>query len=77
MIGLISEPQNVLVFRTNITTRTEAQKLLSSLNKKEIVKWSIDLEDQDKVLRIISENFSPEEIVILAKEKGVECVELD
>jgi hypothetical protein len=77
MIGIISEPQNVMVFRTNITTKTEAKKLLSLINKKEIIKWSIDLEDHDRVLRVVSDNFSSEKIVDLAKTKGLECAELE
>jgi hypothetical protein len=77
MIGIISEPKNVMVFRTNITTKTEAKKLLSFINKKEIIKWSIDLEDHDRVLRIVSDNFSSKKIVDLAKTKGLECAELE
>jgi hypothetical protein len=69
--------QNILVFKTNISTKTEARKLQSVLNKKAILKWNVDLEDCDRVLRIVTTDFSSGEIISLARKKGVECVELE
>jgi len=69
--------QSVLVFKTNISTQTEARKLQSVLNKKAILKWNVDLEDCDRVLRIVSTGVSPLEIISLARKKGLECVELE
>jgi hypothetical protein len=68
---------NVLVFRTNINTKTEAKKILSSFSKEEVIKWSIDLDDRDKILRIVSNTFSSDKLINLAKEKGLECIELE
>ncbi|MCW3085662.1 MAG: hypothetical protein JWP12_3028 [Bacteroidetes bacterium] len=70
-------PQQVLVFKTNIKTKTEVQKLRQVLNKKAIIKWNIDFEDIDKVLRVITQTLTPAEIIDVITKKGVECVELE
>lgn len=69
--------EQVLVFKTNIKTRTEIQKLRQVLNKRAIVKWNIDMEDCDKVLRVITPSLTPAEIIEVVGKKGVECVELE
>jgi hypothetical protein len=69
--------QQVLVFKTNLSSKTEARKLQSVLNKKAILKWNVDLEDCDRVLRIVTAGFLPGEIISMARKKGVECVEME
>lgn len=67
----------VLVFKTNIRTSEEAEKirpLLSALNN--VKTWNIDREDIDNVLRIESEHLSPATIIGLLNEAGFECEEL-
>jgi hypothetical protein len=77
MIVNLINTENVLVFKTNMNSKREAKQILSSLNENEVIAWSIDLEDRDKVLRIVSPNISSEEIIYLAKVKGLECMELE
>lgn len=74
---MIVENKEVLVFRTNISSRTEAEMLGPVLNKEHILKWNVDLEDQDRVLRIETTKFSPGEIIGLVREKGVVCEEME
>lgn len=71
------KPELILIFRTNIKSKKEAENFLSFLDKNEIIKWSIDLEDHDRVLRIVSSCFSAETISDLAERKGFECIELN
>ncbi len=69
--------QSVLVFKTNINNNDEVKKLSSVLNKPEILKWNIDFDDCDKVLRIVSDKLSYADIILSIKAKGVECSELE
>ena len=60
------------VFKTNIKTKQELfiikQLLNSNLN---IIRWSIDLEDIDKVLRIESyRDLNEEEVISMVKFRG-------
>ncbi len=68
--------QTVLVFKTNIRKRSEVEKLSSVFNKPEIIKWNIDLDDCDKVLRVVTTRLSYADIIMETSEKGFECVEL-
>ena len=53
------ETQQVLVFKTTVSSVHEVEGLIHLLNK--FGKWSFDLEDEDRILRI--ETFSsPQEI---------------
>jgi len=69
--------RQVLVFRTNLNTKAEVQKIKQALNKKAIIQWSVDMEDCDKVLRVITENLTPADIIGVLRGKGLECVEME
>ncbi|MDQ6470838.1 hypothetical protein RB619_09315 [Flavobacterium sp. LHD-80] len=65
------------IFKTNIGTvdsNSVAHKILSS--HPEIQQWSIDCEDVDCVLRVVSETLKPQEIVKLIRDFGHACQEL-
>jgi hypothetical protein len=67
----------VLVFKTNISTTIQLEKVRPILSMLQGIKnWSIDREDVDKVLRIESEHLLPEVIICLLKDAGFECEEL-
>jgi hypothetical protein len=55
--------QHVLVFKTNIDSKAEVKKLTPVLNNKAILKWNLDLEDRDRVLRIVTNQLMPKEII--------------
>jgi len=67
------------VFKTNIETRLDLATVKQPLNSNpNIIKWSIDLEDIDKVLRVeSSENLSEKEIISLIKYRGFYIEELE
>jgi hypothetical protein len=69
--------EQVLVFKTNISSRAEAERLQPVLNNKAIVKWNLDMEDCDRVLRIVTKGFPSDEIISFAKREGLECEELE
>jgi hypothetical protein len=68
---------NVLVFKTNISSQSEIRKLDAVLNRKSVLKWNVDTEDCDRVLRIVSQTLRPDEVIDLAEQCGFECMELN
>lgn len=62
------------VFRTTISTKQEATKILKKLHSLfPGTKATIDLTDCDRVLRIEGEAFSVTEIVKLVSDAGFDC----
>ncbi|OUS00401.1 hypothetical protein A9Q86_10545 [Flavobacteriales bacterium 33_180_T64] len=63
---------DLLIFRTDIKSKKKVKSLKSIFNKHSgILKWSIDLEDIDNVLRIeTKKNLSEGEVIDLVKEQG-------
>jgi hypothetical protein len=66
------------VFKTNITTVDPACPLRKTLDDhSDIQQWSIDHEDVDCVLRVVSSVLKPETIIGMINEFGHECQELN
>jgi hypothetical protein len=63
----------VLVFRTNIQNQRMADYLKPILDSPSIATWSVDTEDCDNVLRIVSLGLSEKEIIHQAKDIGIVC----
>ena len=70
---------DVLVLKTNVSSRRKARELSSVFdNHRSIKRWSVDTEDRDNVLRIVAENgFQIHEAVELIESKGFVGKELD
>jgi len=67
----------VLVFRTSIQTLKEKQKILNALTREEeIEEVSIDFEDVDKVLRVVTD-VQPQLFINLLQPLDIRCSELD
>lgn len=67
----------VLVFKTNIEETTSLDKIKSVFNNMwQIREWSVDLEDEDKVLRIESVHLSGEKVKGLISDLGIHCDDL-
>lgn len=62
----------ILIFRTDIKSKKSVKSLKSTFNNhSDIIKWSIDLEDIDNVLRIeVTKNLLEENVIDLVKVKG-------
>ncbi|AYN04162.1 MULTISPECIES: hypothetical protein [unclassified Flavobacterium] len=68
----------IYIFKTNIEqlcTDCEVTKTLN--NHVNILQWSIDTEDVDCVLRIVSESLTAETIINIINGLGHECQELN
>jgi hypothetical protein len=68
----------VLVFKTNIWSRKSVYDIMPLLeNVKEIQRWTVDLHDVDKVLRIETTSLTPVAIEKIIQRAGYYCKELD
>jgi hypothetical protein len=66
------------VFKTNIKTVDPSCQLRKTLDSHmDIQQWSIDHEDVDCVLRVVSNVLKPETIIGMVNEFGHECQELN
>jgi hypothetical protein len=68
----------ILVFKTNVTSKKKANKVGSLLAAvKTIKQWNFDLEDCDKVLRVVAIGLNPGFVESLLDNAGFNCQVLD
>ena len=69
----------ILICRTSVTSAAAVEHLQPELDR--VVgasgKWSFDLEDCDRVLRVEADMIAPEEIFDVFHDAGFECEELE
>ena len=76
-MNIVENFDHILLFKTNINCDGDKQLLHTLLdNNPDIKCWSIDMEDEDCVLRIISYTLSHAQIIELIKPHGYQCCEL-
>lgn len=69
---------NVLIFSTDVSAPEHVSKVQPVLSAvPSISDWNIDLEDCDKILRVVSNDLSPRYIETLLKNAGFSCTELE
>lgn len=69
---------HILIFKTNIKTETDKIRIAQLLDTvKEIEEWSVDCDDVDCVLRVVSHTLTPRQITELLAQKNFQCEELD
>ena len=69
--------QSILVFKTNLAEENDLEAVASMLNEDPaIVKWNVDTEDIDNVLRIVADNIKPCYVEALIQQVGYFCEEL-
>lgn len=67
----------VLVFKTNLRTRTMIRQITPELNQVQgILRWNVDLQDIDNVLRVEGVGITVNGIVNRLVEAGYHCEEL-
>jgi len=66
---------HILLFKTNLETANTAQ-LKEIFNKEGIAEWNVDLDDEDRVLRIISTTITHTYIIQLITTCGFQCCKL-
>lgn len=70
-------PTSILVFKTNINTLEQLKKIDCVLSHRaEVEKWTIDLDDCDKVLRIETKVLETESVMSILKPHQIYCEEL-
>ncbi len=68
----------ILVFKTNVTSKKKVSKvspLLTSVPT--IQQWNFDLDDCDKVLRIVATELNPGSVESLLQTAGFDCEVMD
>ncbi len=67
----------ILVFKTDVRSRKKVNALATHLATiKGIIKWNVDLQDVDKVLRIVCTSIPPALIESNLQKAGYYCEEL-
>ncbi|TDW44612.1 hypothetical protein EV144_10860 [Flavobacterium sp. 270] len=65
------------IFKTNITEIKPNCPMRETLdNHSDVQQWSIDHEDVDCVLRVVSKSLKPKAIITMINDFGHECQEL-
>ena len=68
----------IFVFKTNVETESDRYKIATVLNThNSIEEWSVDIDDIDCVLRIITDQEIEKEIIAKINELGFLCAELE
>lgn len=68
---------DILIFRTNVNDRMHVQCIRPLLDHVQgIRRWTVDLHDVDKVLRIESRDVCPRWVETTLRELGYDCEEL-
>ena len=71
-------PEDVLVFRTSVENNDQVHALRPMLD--ELIasggRWSFDLEDRDRILRVVTDAQVKEPLMALLRRHGHTCVEL-
>jgi len=69
--------QKIHIFKTNIDKIYPDCSINTTLdNHLDIQQWSVDCEDCDRVLRVVSDTLNPDGIISLINSLGHECQEL-
>lgn len=67
----------VMVFRTSVMHEQEVSRVKSLLTIPAIEQWNFDLEDCDRILRVISDTISPRYVESALHSAGFLCQELE
>jgi hypothetical protein len=69
---------NILVFTTSVSGPEQVSRVSSLLTSIPAIQdWNFDLEDCDRILRIVSNDLSPRYIESILKDAGFNCMELE
>jgi len=68
----------ILIFKTNIQTEFDKLRIKNVLDAShKVLKWTIDMDDIDRVLRVVSDSLTAEQIISVINYVGFECAELE
>ncbi len=67
----------ISIFKTNLTNKSRITDIESSLDiHPDIIKWNVDLNDADNILRIVSNKIVGKEIEEILLSAGYYCEEI-
>lgn len=68
----------IIIFKTNLSTEDQSIHIQTILGKRQdIVMSSFDLDDCDRILRVVSTNPETEQICMLLSQAGFSCEALE
>ena len=74
---MITDINHILIFKTNILTEADKECIQKTLDTFDTIQqWTVDLQDTDRVLRIVSESLTPEQVISVIESIGFDCSEL-
>lgn len=76
--GSCNEKSEVLVFATGLEDHSELSvvgKILQQFS--DIITWSVDMDDWEKVLRVVCRQTQPDEIIVALSNHGVFAKEME
>jgi len=69
---------HIHIFKTDIKTNIDKDIIKNALEQiTHIEQWTVDNDDKDCVLRIISPNITVKEIIEIINQNGYQCQELE
>jgi len=73
----MKDQTNVLIFKTNLEWSSDVNRLALAMQQLgEIHRWSVDREDEDRVLRVETNLHGPDRIIAQLNGLGYHCEEL-
>lgn len=68
--------KHILLFKTNIQTVDDKNFIAKVMEKQRIDQWTVDQQDVDCVLRIVSPALKLDDVIRLISNNGYRCEEL-
>ncbi len=70
---------DLFIFKTNLNSDYKIFRLRKALSDRTLIKkWSVDLEDVDKVLKVIvNKGIEQLEVIAMLENQGIHCEELE
>ena len=68
--------EHILLFKTDIRTEGDKRYIAKIMEESRIDQWTVDLQDIDCVLRIVSPTLKMDEVIELVTKNGYHCEEL-
>lgn len=65
--------EHILLFKTTISTEADKRFIAKVMEARQIEQWTVDLQDVDCVLRIVSSTLQRTEVIEFISENGYLC----
>lgn len=68
----------ILIFKTSVDAQKHVQQVAALFKSIKLIKyWSFDLDDCDRILRVVSLNILPETIENMLRTEGIYCEHME